>query len=295
MSKVKNQHFVPQFYLKNFSSNKKQIFVFDKINNKQYPSAIDSVASSRFFYDWNELDEIVGKQFIESTFSIFEGEASVAFAELISRTESDKFRGFIQEEKSLISEFIWYQMIRTPEARIQGDQLAKTLEESLRSRGFDDSTIKSNGVSYEDSDARLDHLRMIIKSSNVQESIGRLCERIWIVVENKTKYQFYTSDNPVLRYTHHDRAFGAYEIFYPLTPKFSIMILNRRDFQDFISFDNKIMPFNDKEFVKWYNSLQVVSAGRQIFSIENDFRLAQKMLKTNPSLMDPNRPRIKIM
>lgn len=266
MNKVKNQHYVPQFYLKNFSGNKRQLFVFDKINNKEFPSAVDSVASSRFFYDWKELDEIVGKQLIESSFSAFEGEAAIALNDLISRIEANKFKGFGEEEKLLIAEFIWYQMIRTPEARIQGDHSAKTLEESLRSKGFNDEEIKNSGLSYAASDARLEHLRMIIDPLQVKESVNSLLERLWVVSVNKTNYRFYTSDNPVVRHTHYDRGFSAYELFYPLTPNIGLMILNRKDFLDFLPFNNKVMAFKNKKYVKWYNENQVFLSGRQVFS-----------------------------
>lgn len=292
MSLVKNQHFVPQFYLKNFSSNKKQLYVFDKISNKGYSSAIDSVASARFFYDWKELDEVVGKQFIESTSSIFEGKAAKVLNALISRLQANRFTGFETDEKLLISEFIWYQMIRTPEARIQGNQLAKDLEQALLSKGVSKEIIKLSGLSYEDTNERLDHLRAVINPTHIRESVKDLCDRIWIIAQNDTNLKFYTSDNPVTRHTYHERGFSAFEIFFPLTPTHGLMILTKKDFPDLITFDDNIMYLRKNEYVIWYNEQQVFFAGRQIFSINNDFSVAKSVLNALPIVGDPKRPRL---
>ena len=36
MNKVKNQHYVPQFYLKQWTNNKEQLFVYDKKQKKSF-------------------------------------------------------------------------------------------------------------------------------------------------------------------------------------------------------------------------------------------------------------------
>lgn len=51
MSKVKNQHFVPQSYFKRFSVNE-QIYVYDKVIDKPpYKTNIRNVAAESYFYD----------------------------------------------------------------------------------------------------------------------------------------------------------------------------------------------------------------------------------------------------
>lgn len=46
MSKVKRQHYVPQFYLKRWAND---IWVYDKERKKSFSSSIQSVASSNYF------------------------------------------------------------------------------------------------------------------------------------------------------------------------------------------------------------------------------------------------------
>ena len=58
MNKVKNQHYVPQFYLKQWANNKEQLFVYDKKQKKSFTSNVKNVVSSKFFYDFPKIDEI---------------------------------------------------------------------------------------------------------------------------------------------------------------------------------------------------------------------------------------------
>lgn len=51
MPKVKKQHYVPQFYLRNFSNDNKQIFVFDKFDKKIFSANIKNVGCQRYFYN----------------------------------------------------------------------------------------------------------------------------------------------------------------------------------------------------------------------------------------------------
>ena len=54
--KPTNQHYVPQFLLRNFGSGRgKQIFVLDKASGEIYQKPINKVASGRGFYDY-EVD-----------------------------------------------------------------------------------------------------------------------------------------------------------------------------------------------------------------------------------------------
>jgi hypothetical protein len=73
MSKVINQHYVPQSYLKNFSLHNSQVFVFDKLNQKIFPSHVKNVASSRFFNDFPENTTQLKKiQMMEELYSQLE-------------------------------------------------------------------------------------------------------------------------------------------------------------------------------------------------------------------------------
>jgi hypothetical protein len=284
MSKTKRQHYVPQFYLRNFSFNENQIFVFDKNQQKVFTSAIGSVASAKFFYEWDTLNSIVGEQFIETKFSKFESLISVILKDLILSLENSSFSQIINRTKHDIAEFIWYQMIRNPEARIVGRQLHEIIMKSLD----EDDTTKNKSKIF---DEKAEHVKILLLG-DVSMKVKRLVSKIWIIVKNETNQSFYTSDNPVVHYTHQELHHLAHEIFYPISPKFGLLILYRDLFKEFEKYENKILILRDEEYITFYNFLQVTQATRQIFSIANDLIHAEMIVKHNPQLSNMNRPRI---
>ena len=51
MTSPKKQHYVPKWYLRNFSSNGKTIYSYDKVNGKSYPTNVNDIAQENCFYD----------------------------------------------------------------------------------------------------------------------------------------------------------------------------------------------------------------------------------------------------
>jgi hypothetical protein len=50
---AKIQHYVPQFLLRNFGNGKKdQVWVYDKIDGRSFPTNAKNVASESRFYDF---------------------------------------------------------------------------------------------------------------------------------------------------------------------------------------------------------------------------------------------------
>ncbi|HEX2983013.1 MAG TPA: DUF4238 domain-containing protein, partial [Ignavibacteriales bacterium] len=63
MAERKNQHFVPQFYLRNFSENKKSLCDYNLSNNKYIKNAsIKDMASQNYFYGKDEnIEKLLSK------------------------------------------------------------------------------------------------------------------------------------------------------------------------------------------------------------------------------------------
>ena len=73
MNQVINEHYVPQSYLKNFSRERAQIFVFDKFKKRSFTSNVRNVASERAFYDFPQSVVQQGNiQLVENLFSELE-------------------------------------------------------------------------------------------------------------------------------------------------------------------------------------------------------------------------------
>lgn len=61
MSKVKKQHFVPRFYLNNFTDSESNIYAFDMIRVESFRSTVDNIAHQKYFYDYEPLDQFIGR------------------------------------------------------------------------------------------------------------------------------------------------------------------------------------------------------------------------------------------
>ncbi len=85
------------------------------------------------------------------------------------------------------------------------------------------------------------------------------------------------------------------EISFPITPYCAIMMYERNYHKKKMeTFDNKYLPIQDEECIKYYNCLQVYQSYRQIFSINNNFELVYQMIKSHPEICNINRPRVKV-
>lgn len=164
MSRVKRQHYVPQFYLKQWHNDKsdEQIYVYDKERKKSFGSNIKGIASSNYFYDYPELTEQQQKEFIEKvnneqSLSTVEKEKIIEnineqviekglseiesinngiISSIISRLENIKAlpikyffnHSFLKDEDILeLSYFIALQFLRTEEMRIAQNDMTKWL------------------------------------------------------------------------------------------------------------------------------------------------------------------------
>jgi hypothetical protein len=287
--KVKLQHYVPRVYLKNFSNfNGKEyyIWVFDKEKEKAFQTNIKYIAFENEFYN-----KIAEEQIIEKTLRDIEARFDIAVQELISIKDIDRIS---IEKKDILAEFIAYQMIRTKESRIMledvfkqfyekyGDKLAPSLKEQVI------NSMKKESI-------RKTHNDLIKDMGEFKKRIKNLK---WIFLINKTKFPFWTSDNPVAEYNEVDlspygnlglECFG-FEMHFPLTPKVALILCDNRRFKNLPS----------KEIIKDYRrivrerDLQVRYSTRFTFSNENKFSFAQMMIKESPNLKNPDRKRVKI-
>jgi hypothetical protein len=118
----------------------------------------------------------------------------------------------------------------------------------------------------------------------------------WVLYENNTKMPLWTSDHPVNRFNPIDQSpFGnlgllsrGIEISFPLTPRFGLSFSD--PFEYFFNADHVVLM---KDNVLFYNTLQVRSCTRRIFSPNNDFSIARKWLEEYPENRNLERKRIK--
>ena len=129
----RNQHYVPQSYLKNFilnpNKNEKQIFVFDKVIQKKFTNSIKNIPYERYFYDFPEILVSPGEdpQKVENFFSELEGRQQKLLKHIQKKIDwifSLRKKGNAYSKKVLnqsqkidLSYIVAFQLFRTKEFR----------------------------------------------------------------------------------------------------------------------------------------------------------------------------------
>src|ERR1035437_8972537 len=118
MTKVKNQHYVPRFYLNHFLNDSGKIWAFDKWLSKEYITNVNSIANENYFYDHSNSHAIsVEEQFIEKRLSEVEGQIAPVYESLISDLNSDRFTSLSEDIRNCLCQFLVIQILRGKETR----------------------------------------------------------------------------------------------------------------------------------------------------------------------------------
>lgn len=300
--KVKNQHFVPRFYLKHFTSKKGQIYVYDKELKKQFQSPIDKVACEGYFYDHKLLDSKKNKeQFLESYYSEIESKTSPFYDNFIESIRTGSFQTVSINDRRKLSDYLVTQIDRTKEHREETHQITDELYKQLIAKGFTTEDLIHFGFDKDHYDSKEQHIESILLGDELRETLSEiLFDHIWILYKNGTTYPFYTSDNPIVKHAHikddliSNDGFGSpgIEIAFPLSPDYILVMADREYFEEYEDLDGKIILIDNLENIKYYNSLQVTSSYRQILSNMNDFYMVEEIFKIAPEAFTLKRKRI---
>ena len=263
--------------------------MYDKLRGRSYESNVANVASERYFYDFPP--EIVAEgadpQLIDKELSRME----TAFADALAGflLSVDEGRAIDARQRTVMAIFVATQALRTREHRVLGEQLARTIL----------APLQADGVAIDLPDTSLTQAVLIFHPFVRDVLIPVLFNHIWIVGQNDTPAQLYTSDSPVVRSAHEQDPFLSYaglgikgiEIALPLTPRHVLVLCERTSFAHLAERDGSTVTLNE-DHVTYYNTLQVAESYRQVYCPCDDFSLAEEICDRLPDLRSPDRPRI---
>ncbi len=308
----KNQHYVPQFLLKNFSFNEdSQIYVFDKSKEVVFETHIRNVAAENGFYNFKSDGTTFS---IEHDLSNLET-ASAQILEKIIKQES--LSGMTSDEKATLSIFIAAQFSRTKQQRLMLKQMNDLLVNHIQRLGGDPNNVK--GFTPFSNDDEINRFAIMTLEENVKSFWPIFYERGWILFKSTNLMHYYISDNPIT--LHNDNDFGfmgnlglgvkGIEIYFPLSPNLSLGIIDESN-EEIIraGYKNlKKLQLNKRakrvikglmrglatgdfvqsanENVEFHNSMQVAFSSRFVFSMDSDFDTAYKMIKMDPKYKGP--------
>lgn len=311
MSKVKNQHFVPQSYLKRFSINE-QLFVYDKVINKTpYKTNIRNVAAESYFYDipediFNKIKdqlppEYQDIQIVEKEFSKLEQEFNSLLNNLCTKysltTDPHFKKALSNEDRQNLSIHLIIQDLRTRDSRRHVSEMKKTIAQMI----FDlemynvDKNYKPGEffVELDPAHAVIDQLSFIFDPQKLIEFASVLNSHIWFVGVNLTDHPFYTSDAPLVKRAHIPEDIMSYsglasrgiELAFPISDKLIITLCERSYHKAVEPIENLFFPIYESEVIKYYNSMQIIGCERQIYCSQNQFSLVDEYKKKDPSVL----------
>jgi hypothetical protein len=221
MTEPRHQHYISECYLKGFAvlrkKDKHQLQVFDRVQQRHYPTAPRNVAGER---DFNRLDEGQAEDpnAIEKAYAAFEGELAMA----IKRSAEAGFFSS-DEDRDLIINMIGLFALRNPRFREQvrsfhEDVLNKTMSLMLSTKERWEAQVeraakagyalKENNVGYEemkDFFQRREYTIELNRGYHIGNELKLLDailphlaqRRWWFVRAQRTSGGFVTSDHPV--------------------------------------------------------------------------------------------------
>ena len=275
------QHFVPQFYLKNFGD---QIYVFDKTTKNKFKTTPKRVAFQINFYG----GEIKGIPF-EKTLAEIEAKHASSLKKLISKKN---YYSLNNRDKKNICDFLAMLFLRNQIKKNDSRDIVEgTLDKIYGKKIPDDFKLTCTEEYF-----TLFRMQTILNFGFISELISRMK---FIVFENNTRVSFWTSDNPISRENEFDNApfrnlgfvNSGIERYLPLTPKLTLGFVDPVHFKE-IDFNYLVCTPNG---VLRQNFLQLDSSNRFIFSNTKKFPRAIEMLGTHPYYCEVNRPRFEFI
>lgn len=283
-----NQHIVPKSYLNRFATKtgkKYRIGVVPK-NGNPFINSTSNVGYIKNYYDVSFLEDEKSWEHFYS--NAIEGPCKKVMDDLIIRINMSTpslFR-ITAYEKTYLSLFINAQMTRVPaffdywkdikSYEIINQTKANIIKENKAI--ISNKTIELiNGISYTKEEIK----QMLLYNINNPEKVINHCtilmNKIWCVLynENYMETPFITSDNPITLINYIDGIISNTQngigradtdIYFPLTPKISI-ILFARGKKQLENIDSKLIILDNSMIgaVEYLNNSQIINCTSQVF------------------------------
>lgn len=262
MPQKKKQHYVPQFYLKNFSEDKLRINAYLIKSREAKKQSIRKICYEDYFYSKNPNVELL--------LSHLENKQSQVIKKIINKEEVETLT--IEEALHLFT-FISIMRSRNLNYKLKMEKMINLLYEIYMST-YPKEKLKENGLEegfYKKFKLKWDGMQTY---TLLQGIISRslLTDLDLILFINKTNKEFIISDNPIIFYNraffsdnenHLGAASPGLQIFVPLTPELMLMCYDFIYYQikDKSSYGTKIIT--ESSHIDSLNKLQFYSTNKK--------------------------------
>jgi len=304
------QHYVPQFYLKNFSDND-QLYVFNIPDKVTYISNIKDIGCQRFFYDTDARilpafieENVSDEQFVDNKIRTYNEDLCAPIIksfESISEVfmEVNNIDGIHVDDRTfdIIIDFILLQFVRTPKFRNHFDKLARIVYEIMSNyslpfkhdveywKQFNHNmfiygvlSICESGSDIKLSDMYLEvNGEMLNYIKKFKEQL--ICSGRSFLISNQTKY-FMTSDNPV-SIQWNENLFDDFKFVYlPINKSLGCIFYNKEYFPQLKDYDRKVYIISQRnsDVLDNFNLFVTDKAESRLYSYYDDFEKITKFI-----------------
>lgn len=284
MQHPKNQHYVPQLYLRQFAAERRvknrPIYMFDKTTGRVHRPSIRNVAAELHFYER-------GDHGIEQWFTDIENGFVTPFQKLLTLQSLEDMNGPDVADTLL---FLAAQFVRTREHRAHLKSIGVALRQRLDEWGAE---YDPEWADVSDETLRTQHVAMM--PGLIQQCYEIMLHMKPVLMVNQTAMPLWTSDHPITLHNGIDAGLmgnlglkcRGIEVHFPLSPRRSLCLCDPVTFGGLPD----ILQSKDVNHVMFVNSLQVITSTRFVFGSTGDFTMAVDILKRHPRYGDPDRLR----
>ena len=263
-SQTKNQHYVPQFYLRNFSEDGHGIRTFNLSSGKVIPHAkLKYQCSKDYFYgEDGTLEKALGG--METSFSL-------TFKKCLELNSKERIS---DEDFYLLSMFAAVQHMRTKKYLDIMEQFGKQTYGTLA-----ELYIKTHKLNLSPDQYRIDtdpdFPRYILRIGILHQPL--LNDLECIILENKTQEDFVLSDNPVIlqnpflekfvKFNCNGMATRGLQIYFPLSPRRMFCFYDPEVYK-FVG--RNVTGLGSPKDVEQLNRLQFMNAEKNIYLKEDN-------------------------
>lgn len=257
----KYQHYVPKFYLRFFSNNKKSVgtYIFDK-NKYIQVAPLDSIGGSNYLYGEDGT--------IEDWFSELEGKWNLILKKIIDNNNID----INYEEYLYLLMFIFLSEARS---KTSADLMNNFINDlAIVTNNMDPKTKKK--YSYSDNIARF-NIPNLHQIEVMPEIIPILFDLNLILINNQTSNQFITSDCIVNKYNqfllekNYERGYGygscGIMFLIPISPKHCLFLYDSAVYN--IKVEKNIVTIKNPQEINKLNRMFMYNADKNIFFNES--------------------------
>ncbi len=266
MPERKKQHYVPQFYLRFFSDDKKHLFTYNIKLKKSFRSKINRLCQSSYFYGDDELEKALG---------IIENKQSNVLKKLIS---DQNIGSLTREELYYLRSFVLLQRTRTKEEQVYSEKIA---DELISGHLESDINLHDQGLEMEVKWPKA-HLNGMECAIQEVEEINDLYP---ILIKNESIKRFMCSDAPIV-FNNYVKVKGhgmkgirspGLQIFCPLNEELLLLLIDSKLYTFELDTNYSICLTKDSD-VDAINKLQFFNClDNLLFSKEQDISYLEQL------------------